>query len=262
MNRIDQKFQELKRTQRKALSIFLTAGYPSLKATETLIPELEKAGVDFFEIGFPFSDPIADGPTIQKSSEESLKKGITWKQTLEMVRRVREKSQAPLILMTYANPLFCRGWEKSLRELRTAGFDGVIIPDLIPEESEDLRQLFIKQGLKLIYLIAPTSPPERIKKVCEKSSGFVYCVSVTGVTGSRSELPEQEIKIFLKQVQKVSKVPTVLGFGISQPQQCEQFKEFVDGFVIGSRMIQVISQPGSLPAVIKRAKNFVRQFRV
>jgi tryptophan synthase alpha chain len=232
-----------------------------LKATETLIPELANAGVDFFEIGFPFSDPIADGPVIQKSSESSLKKGTTWKQTLHMIRRVRTKSQVPLVLMTYANALFCRGWKKSLRELRSAGADGAIIPDLIPEESRDLHKLFDQEGLKLIHLAAPTSPPERIKKIGRESSGFVYCVSVTGVTGSRKNLPEEEIKAFLKQVREHSKVPAVLGFGISEPKQCETFKNFVDGFVIGSKMIQLISQPALLPVLTKRAVDFVKKFK-
>jgi tryptophan synthase alpha chain len=261
LNRIDQKFQQLKEAGHKAVSIFLTAGYPSISATEHLVLELENSGVDFFEIGFPFSDPIADGPVIQKASEISLKSGMTWNRVLRLVQKIRKRSQAPLIFMGYANVLFCRGWKSSLEALAHAGFDGLIIPDLIPEESEDLRKLCLAQGLKLIYLAAPTSSQERLKKIGQSSSGFTYAVSVTGVTGARKILPSHEIKCFLKNLHAFSKVPTVLGFGISDTQQCQIFKKEVDGFVIGSKMIQILGQKGSVAKLVARAKRFIQPFR-
>jgi tryptophan synthase alpha chain len=205
-NRIDRKFAELKSRRRKALSVFLTTGYPSLAATERLVLDLEQAGVDFFEIGFPFSDPMADGPTIQKSSEEALKNGVTWDSLLALARNIRRRSQVPLVFMSYANTLYCRGWKKSAKALAEAGFDGAIIPDLIPEESGALHSAFRAEGLHLIHLLAPTSTPDRIQSVVRSSTGFIYCVSVTGVTGARAKLPVDEIRKFLKQVRRKTRV--------------------------------------------------------
>lgn len=260
MNRIDQKFKELKSRRQKAISVFLTAGYPSLSVTEKLVLELEKSGADFFEIGFPFSDPIADGPVIQKSSETALKNGVTWKKFLAAVKRIRMKSEVPLVFMSYANTLFCRGWEKSLKELSSAGFDGAIIPDMIPEETGTLSSYFNKNGMKLIYLVSPTSSDDRIEKVCRNSGGFVYCVSVTGVTGARKRLPETEIKHFLKRVRTKSRLPAILGFGISHPEQCKLFKNDADGFVIGSALVKLIEQEKSSGQLMDKAKKFIKPF--
>ena len=260
MNRIDRKFRELKGDGKKALSIFLTAGFPSMQATEKLVAELPASGVDLFEIGFPFSDPIADGPLIQKSSEESLKKGMTWKRMLESVRRIRRKTQVPLILMTYANALYCRGWEQSIREMARAGFDGAIIPDVIPEEGKALEGLFRKSGLRLTYLVSPTSSDHRIQMISRRSSGFIYCVSVTGVTGARSALPVSEIRQFLRSVRRSSKVPVLLGFGISKPGHLQAFKRSADGFIIGSAFIKLLDENRALPSLIQKAKRFISPF--
>ena len=260
MNRIDQKFRQLKAGKKKALSAYLTAGFPVLSATERLIPELESSGADFFEIGFPFSDPIADGPTIQKSSAEALRGGLTWKKLLAMVSRIRKISQAPLILMTYSNALYCRGWKKSIDQIAAAGFDGAILPDMVPEESAELRRLFHRKGLHLIYLLAPTSSPDRIREVCRESSGFIYCVSVTGVTGSRAALPVSEIKSFLTRVKRRSRLPVLLGFGISKPGHIKEFKGLADGFIIGSALIKALDGKRSLSSLMDRAKNFITPF--
>ena len=261
-NRIDRKFAELKSFRRKALSVFLTAGYPTLAATEHLVPELAESGVDFFEIGFPFSDPMADGPTIQKSSEVALKNGMNWEKLLETVRKVRRRTQAPLVFMSYANTLFCRGWKKSAKALASAGFDGAVVPDLIPEESGEVRAAFKENGLRIIYLLAPTSPRERIRSVARASEGFIYCVSVTGVTGARAKLPEQEIRDFLKEVRRETEVPTVLGFGISEPKHCLQFKDATDGFVVGSALIKALGEPdGMSPEELsRRARRLIEPF--
>lgn len=260
MNRIEKKFRELKRKRRKALSVFLTAGYPSLSATEKLVPELADSGVDLFEIGFPFSDPIADGPTIQASSEAALRKGMTWNKVLALGRSIRKRSDVPLILMSYANPLYCRGWERSVDDLSRAGFDGAIIPDLIPEENEELRAIFRNKGLSLIYLLAPTSTLRRIRAVSTTSSGFIYCVSVAGVTGARKSLPNEEIKSFLRKVRRESSIPILLGFGISNPEQMKTFAGSADGFIIGSALIKVLARGGTLDSLIQRAKKFINPF--
>lgn len=260
MNRIEKKFSELRTRGRKALSIYLTAGYPTLQATEKLVLELERCGVDLFEIGFPFSDPIADGPTIQKSSSFALNRGLHWKDVLKLCANIRKKSDVPLILMSYANPLFVRGWEKSIHEAASAGYDGIIIPDLIPDENPELPALFHKRGVSLIYLVAPTSTDDRIKNICRHSSGFVYCVSVTGVTGARKKLPDDEIRSFAKRIKKLSDLPILLGFGISEPRQIKKFSAVVDGFIVGSAIIKVMGKKSGMNHLIDRAKNFIIPF--
>ncbi len=260
MNRIEQKLKDLKRQKKKALSVFLTAGYPTMSATENLVPALADSGVDFFEIGFPFSDPIADGPVIQKSSEIALKNGMTWNKVLALGKSIRKKSQTPFILMSYANPLFSRGWEKSARELSEAGFDGAIIPDLIPEEDRGVGKIFEKYNLKLIFLIAPTSSPERMRMISKASSGFVYCVSVTGVTGARKSLPGKEVQDFLKRAKKASSRPILLGFGISRPDQIRELGRDTDGFIIGSALVRALEGARDPKSLIRRAKNFIIPF--
>ncbi len=259
MNRIDEKFKELKRENKKALSIFLTAGFPELHSIEKLVPELAGCGVDLFEIGFPFSDPIADGPTIQKASEEALKNGMSWDKLLAQVKNIRKKTQVPLVLMTYSNALFCRGWEKSVREMKQAGFDGAILPDIIPEEGGDIEKIFRKAGLNLIYLLAPTSTKERIKMVSSRASGFIYCVSVTGVTGARKDLPIQEIESFLKSVRSVAKAPVLLGFGISKPEHIQKLKGSTDGFIVASALTNLMNEHRKSPGLLNKIKNFVLQ---
>lgn len=260
-DRIERAFRKLKASKKKALSLFLTAGFPRLSAMEKLVPELAAAGVDFFEIGFPFSDPIADGPVIQRSSEEALKNGMKWERLLASVRRIRKKTQAPLILMTYGNVLYSRGWEKSIRDMARAGFDGAILPDMIPEEAGELQSAFKREGLSLVYLLAPTSSAERIGRVGRSSSGFIYCVSVTGVTGARSSLPLSETRAFLRRIKSKTRLPVLLGFGISQPRQIRSFKGSADGFIIGSAFIKFLDENRRSPSLIQKAKNFIMPFK-
>jgi tryptophan synthase alpha chain len=179
---------------------------------------------------------------------------------LRTAEEVRKKSDAPLVLMSYANPLFCRGWMKSVREISRAGFDGAIVPDLIPEESRQVRNLFRKEGLSLIYLCAPTSPIQRIRRICGRSSGFVYCVSITGVTGARNVLPAGETRKFLKKVKNLSRLPVLLGFGISRPGHLDSFRDCADGFIIGSALIRVLGGQKGSRSLIRRAKNFIIPF--
>ena len=260
MNRIDKKVREWKRARKNAVSVFLTAGFPSPAATENLAAELAESGVDLFEIGFPFSDPIADGPVIQKSSEEALSKGMTWDKLLKSVRNIRAKTEVPLVLMTYANALFCRGWKRSAREMARAGFDGAIIPDLIPEEAGEIEKEFRRKGLHLICLLAPTSSEARIRAAARRSSGFIYCVSVTGVTGARAALPRREIKSFLRRVKKHAETPVLLGFGISSPAHLRAFKRSADGFIIGSALIKFLEKNKKSPSLALKARNFILPF--
>ena len=260
MNRIEKKFREAKEQGSKIVSVFLTAGYPSMTVTEKLVYSLSDCGVDFFEIGFPFSDPIADGATIQRSSEIALKNGVTWEKTMRLCKNIRKKSNVPLILMSYSNPLFARTWTKSVQEMAVTGFDGAIIPDLIPDESSDVQSLFARHGLSLIHLLSSTSSDKRIRLISDASTGFIYCVSVTGVTGARNILPYNEIKKFLSKVKKVSKLPLILGFGISNPRQFRQFNNLTDGYVIGSAFIKILGGNLSITRLLNKAKTFIKPF--
>ena len=245
MNLLEKKLKTIASEKRCGLSLFLTAGYPTLNATLDLLFQFSELGVDFFEIGFPFSDPIADGPVIQKSSEVALKNGITWKNLLNLAARFRKSSDVPLVLMSYANPLFSKTWDLSSTDVSNSGFNGVIIPDLSLEESAAPRKSFQKNELSLIQLVAPTSPVKRIEKIVKNSDAFIYCVSVTGVTGARAHLPEESIKGFLAQVNQVSPLPSYLGFGISEPNQIKFFRKSAHGFIIGSALIKFLEKEGS-----------------
>jgi tryptophan synthase alpha chain len=189
------------------------------------------------EIGVPFSDPIADGPTIQFSSQKALEKGITLEAILRWVARVRKTSETPIVLMSYLNPIHHQGYAKFAKAASTAGVDGLIVPDLIPEESVELRKILRSQGIDLIHLVAPTTPPARQKWIAGKTRGFLYAVSVTGVTGARKSLPSDTIA-FLKGLRRAAKVPVALGFGISGPEQAREYGRHADGVIFGSALIQ------------------------
>ncbi|MBI4218083.1 MAG: tryptophan synthase subunit alpha [Elusimicrobia bacterium] len=259
-NRLEKKLLDLKRSGKKAFSLFLTAGFPSPEATVNLVCQLEKAGVDFFEIGFPFSDPIADGPTIQRSSEAALKAGMNWEKLMEIARAIRQQSDVPLIVMSYSNPLFCKGWGNAIRQLSQSGFDGAIVPDLVLEESRPLKSLFQKNNLALVQLLAPTSSLQRMSEIGKESSGFVYCVSVTGVTGARKDLPYPETNDFLKKARSRISLPILLGFGLSRPEQIPLLKGNCDGFILGSALIRVLENVSSRLQAAQKAVQFVHPF--
>lgn len=258
MNRIDRKFNELGRAKKKALILFLTAGDPGLSATEKLVPALERAGADLIELGVPFSDPLADGPVIQASSQRALKRGVTLKKILAAVRRIRRKSSVPLLLMTYLNPPAHMGIERFARAARDSGVDGVIIPDLPPDEGKDISRVFRKQGLDLVYLLAPTSTAARRKFITRASRGFVYFVSVTGVTGARRTLSAA----LLKQVASLRRSadrPVCVGFGVSTPAQAKAAARVSDGVIIGSALVNALASERRL-GVEAFAKRFVGPF--
>lgn len=254
MSRLEKRFAELRRSKRKALIAYMTAGYPSLAETDRTFRALEKAGVDVVEIGVPFSDPIADGPTIQYSSQKALEKGISLNDILRWVARLRKRSATPIVLMSYLNPIHHQGYAHFARAAAKAGVDGLIVPDLIPEESGELREALRRQGLDLIYLVAPTTLPARQKWIASRTRGFLYAVSVTGVTGARKSLPTETLA-FLKGLRRVSRAPVALGFGISGPEQVRRFGRYVDGVIFGSALIQRLRDRKPVYPFVKSMRN-------
>lgn len=236
MNRIDRLFSQLKSQGRKALIAYVTGGYPSLPAMDRAVRDLVKVGVDLVEIGVPFSDPIADGPTIQFSSQKALEGGITPARILDWVKGFRKTHETPIVLMTYMNPIQRMGLGSFARRARAAGVDGVIVPDLIIEEGGPLEKELASTGVHLIYLVAPTTPPQRRSEIARRSKGFLYAVSLTGVTGVRRSLPK-DLGAFLADVRRRSPVPVAVGFGISDAAQARQAAAHADGVIVGSAFI-------------------------
>ncbi|NGP76238.1 tryptophan synthase subunit alpha [Balneolaceae bacterium YR4-1] len=240
-HRITQLFRK-KNEDSKIMSLFLTAGYPDLESTVDLILGFEQNGTDMIELGMPFSDPLADGPTIQYSSNKAIESGITMDGIFEMVRGVRKQSEIPIILMGYVNPVMRYGVEDFCKEASDAGVDGLIIPDLPVEESGILEEKADHYELPIIYLVAPNTSDERMRLIDEKSEGFVYCVSVTGVTGARDgEEVSKSVARFIERVkQNITKNSTMVGFGIKSHEDAEKIARDMDGFIVGSALIETI----------------------
>jgi tryptophan synthase alpha chain len=236
-NKIDIKFKYLKEKGKKAFIAYLTVGFPDIETNLKLVLEMEKRGVDIIELGIPFSDPIADGPTIQASSQASLARGTRLADALLLAAEIRNHSSIPLILMGYLNPFLHPSPRSLARKLSRAGVDGVIIPDLPPEASDSLRLPLKAEGIHTIFLIAPTSRPDRIKLVCRKSGGFIYYVSRTGVTGARKDL-SRELESRVKEIKKETDLPVCVGFGISSREQLLRVWKTADGAIIGSALIK------------------------
>ncbi len=239
----------------KALIAYITVGYPTVEHTLKAVPMLAASGCDMVELGIPFSDPLADGATIQKASYYSLKNGVTPKLCLEVASRLSGKVDIPLLFMTYFNPVLSYSLERFCAACARSGVDGLIIPDLQPDEGAELELITEKHNLDLIYLLAPTSSDNRIKLVAERARGFIYLVSVTGVTGARAGLP-QELQSFVRRVRKAAKQPLCVGFGISTPEQAKRVAELADGVIVGSKIIELL-ETGGMTAV----SDFVKQLR-
>jgi tryptophan synthase alpha chain len=238
LSRIEDVF---KKPGHKALIPYLTVGYPSLETTLETVPLLDSWGCDLIELGIPFSDPLADGTAIQRASYQALKNGVTPELCLETASKLKTKVSAPLVFMTYFNPLFSYGVDRFCRDCARSGISGLIIPDLPPEEGEELEEISPKNGLDLIYLLAPTSTDERIEIVTRRSQGFIYLVSITGVTGSRDKLP-RELEGFVAKVRQRSRLPLCVGFGISNPDEAKRVARVADGVIVGSRLIQLLEE--------------------
>jgi tryptophan synthase alpha chain len=244
---------------RTALIAYVTVGYPSIEATKKVVPLLAESGCDIVELGIPFSDPLADGATIQRASFHALQNGVTPQLCLDLAGELSYKVSSPLVFMTYFNPVFHYGIKEFCQACTKSGVSGLIIPDLPPEEGTELETATRSQGLDLIYLLAPTSTEDRIRLVAEKSRGFIYLVSVTGVTGARDKLP-QNLAAFVARVKKLASQPLCVGFGISTAEQASQIAQIADGVIVGSRIIQLMEMEDgftSLAKLVKELRNSI-----
>jgi tryptophan synthase alpha chain len=258
--RIARRFAELRRKKEMGLVAFITAGDPNLAATESLVLTLAEAGADVVELGVPFSDPLADGPAIQRSSERALRAGTTLAGVLDLVAGIRRKSDVALVLFSYYNPVLQMGLEKFAERASAAGADGVLITDMIPEEAGEYRRIVASRGLDTIFLAAPTSPDERLVKIAASTSGFLYVISRTGVTGAKDTLPE-DLPALVRRVRRVTALPIAVGFGISLPGQVSVLGGLADAAVVGSALVQEIEHAATVDAARAAVAERVRTLK-
>lgn len=254
MSRIDTVFSN---EEHKALVAYVTVGYPTVESTLEIVPVLAESGCDIVELGIPFSDPLADGTTIQEASFHALQAKVTPQTCLDVAARIREKTEVPLVFMTYYNPVLHYRLEAFCRACSEVSVDGLIVPDMPPDESTDLDNATLKEELDLIFLLPPTSTAERIRLVAEKSRGFVYMVSLLGVTGARDILPAG-LGDFVRRVRKETDKPLCVGFGISTAEQAQQVGQIADGVIVGSRLVQLVRDDNP---PYERVRSFVRELR-
>jgi len=259
MNRIRKTFEKIGKENRSALIAYITAGDPDFGTTKKLVLALEESGADIIELGIPFSDPIADGPMIQKASQRALEKGTRLKDVITLVKELRKQTEIPLVFMTYYNPVLQYGISKFVQDAVHAGLDGVIVPDLPPEEAQDLITAARKTGLDTIFLLAPTSTAKRIKLVAENSSGFVYYVSLTGVTGARKQVAT-DVAASIKKIKRFTDKPVAIGFGISNAAQVRQVVNGgADGVIVGSAIVNLIEQNLGKKDLVNKVAKFVKK---
>ena len=260
MGRIGDKFESLRCRKEKALIVYLTAGDPSLSITKKLILDLEKAGVDILEIGVPFSDPTADGPVIQAASQRALKVGTTLQGVLDLVYDVRRASLIPIVLFGYYNPIFAYGAKNFAQAAKKAGVDGVLVVDLPPEEAQELRAHTDVADIDFISLIAPTTPKIRLRQIAATATGFLYYISITGVTGTAAPRIE-DIKLEVNKIRKITKLPLAVGFGISNSKQAQEISGIADGIVIGSAVVRLIDENKSNPDLVKIVSDYASEIK-
>ncbi len=260
MNRIDAKFAELRSQGKSALIPFIEAGDPDLRTTSIILRALAENGADCIELGIPFSDPMADGPTIQRSSERALRRNVSLSNILGVVREFRRHSEIPLILFGYYNPFFRYGVRRFTQEAKAAGVDGILCVDLPPEESGELKHWTEAQGLHTIFLLAPTSDSQRIRMVAHEAGGFIYFVSVTGVTGTRRRF-EQGLGSLVARVRRYTSLPIGVGFGISTPKQAAWIASFADAVIVGSALINLMESEKRRSDKVKRAAAFMTSLK-
>ncbi len=258
--RIARRFAELARRGELGLVAYLTAGDPTLEATEKIVLAAAEAGADVIELGVPFSDPVADGPTIQRASERALKSGTTLAGILALVGRLRQKTDVPLILFSYYNPILQMGLEKFATNAAAAGADGVLATDLTPEEAGEYRAILRAQGLDTIFLAAPTSTDKRLERIAAATSGFLYLISRTGVTGTRDALPE-ELPALVRRARKATRLPIAVGFGISLPTHVSVLGGIADAAVVGSAIVAEIEKAATPAAAAEAVANLVRMLK-
>jgi tryptophan synthase alpha chain len=255
MNRIRDTFG--RRTGRGGFIPFITAGDPDLVTTELLLVELAAAGADIIELGVPFSDPVADGEVIQRASERALRKGVTLSDALRCVSNAKAHINVPIVLFSYLNPLLKFGKDRLAEEAKGAGIDAVLITDLIPEEAGPWITAFRDQGIDSIFLVAPTTSDERLTRIAQQASGFIYAVSRAGVTGARNEMP-RDAEPLVKRVRAVSDLPIAVGFGISTAEQVRQVWRFADAAVVGSAIVRQVENRAGSPDLVARVGEFAR----
>ena len=251
------KFAELKSTKQKAFIPFITAGDPDLETTICLVSELERAGSHMVELGIPFSDPVADGPVIQRASERALKRGYRLADYLSAVRTIRRESAIPIILFSYFNPVLQYGLERLAQDARSAGVDGVLVTDMTPEEGGEYCACLERHELDPIFLVAPTSDDRRVEAIARCSRGFIYLVSRTGITGERQNLSDSIVPT-LARVRKHSDLPVAVGFGVSRPEHVREIWKIADGAVVGSAIVAQIEKEGRSPELPARIGAFCR----
>ena len=249
-------FQALSQRGERALIPYFTAGDPSLSASARLVAEAARQGADIIEIGVPFSDPLADGPVIQRATQRALAGGVTLPRVLEMAREVRGEVGAPLVLLTYYNPILAFGLKAFCGTAVEAGVDGVIVADLPPEEAGPLHAEARPAGLDVIHLVAPTSPPARMRKIARASDGFIYMVSLTGVTGERAELPD-DLRENLRALRAITTKPICVGFGISTPEQAARVGRLADGVIVGSAIVRLVERHAGSPGLLDEVGRFI-----
>lgn len=261
MTTVSQCFQALREEGKCALIPFLTAGDPDLETTAKALPLLDRAGADLIELGVPYSDPLADGPVIQAAATRALKRGVKLGNVLEVVETVRDKLRSPIVLFSYYNPIYHQGVHPFLKRISEAGVKGLVIPDIPLEEAETVLKPAQDYGIEVTLLVAPTSPQERISAIAQQSQGFIYLVSVTGVTGTRTEVGSR-VKELLPQLRKASDKPICVGFGVSQPQHAQQIKDWgADGVIAGSAFVRRLADADSPEIGLKEIETFCRSLK-
>jgi len=260
MNRITTAFKRLQETGRKAFIPFITAGYPDLQRTPGIFAALERAGADIIELGMPFSDPLADGPTIQTSSHEAIAGGATPAAVFSCIESIRQSSELPVILFTYSNLLFKHGIDGFMQSLADAGGDGLLIPDLPVEESKEFHRQARKHNIRMIFLVSPLTQVERMKEIERISDDFVYCVAVAGVTGARRHAIEA-LRPYLSDARRAISKPFVVGFGVGSPEDAHAIAGHSDGVVVGSALIRIIEKYRNSPQLEKEIEEFAGQLR-
>ena len=260
MSRIETTFAALKQRRETALIPFITAGDPDLGTTADLILTLVEAGADMVELGVPFSDPMADGPTIQAASERALAAGTTLAGILQLVADVRKKTQVPLILMGYYNPVFCYGSEQFIRDAAAAGVDALLLVDLPPEEADEINAVMEESGVDLITLLAPTTPRERMERLAAAAKGYLYYVSMTGVTGAQKISPD-DIRVAVEEIKAMANIPVGVGFGIATAEDARAVGAFADGVIVGSALVKIIEKNGQSEELLPKVAEFIAKLK-
>ena len=260
MSRIEERFTQLRKQGKTGLVTYVTAGDPNLQQSAEIIKRLDHAGADVLEIGVPFSDPLADGPVIQRATERALASGVTLEQVLAMLKSVRPAISAPIVIFSYANPILRMGLDRFVTEAKAAGVDGVLTLDMPPEEGDLFRGAFNAAGIDTIFLLSPTTTVERIRRAASLGSGFLYGISRLGVTGMRDSVDASANELAAR-VKAETQMPLALGFGISRPEHVRSIGQCADAAVVGSALVNVIAEHGNSPALLDEVERYVRWLR-